>query len=206
MFVGLTTKIPNHCYVACSGGADSMMALHFAHNHGKRSVVALHVVHAMKGKNNSEFRENAFKVMSDYAFSLGIPVRVEFAEIDKVKKSTESDWSDLRRKIYNSIQEPVVVAHNLDDAMEWWMMRAIRGKIPNLIPTTSGNVIRPFLMWSKSDIMEYVKKNNIPYVDDPTNFDESNLRGSVRKKLISTVDELGDLRSILKKQYDGIAE
>lgn len=200
MFAKLTAKIPDNCFVATSGGADSMAALHFCCNHNKRKITVLHIVHR-KLSESSKFDLESKDLVESFAAKLNLPVMICYANIEKINKSVESDWSDCRREIYNGLRMPVVVAHNLDDAMEWWMMRACRGKIPNLLQPHSGNVIRPFLAWSKTDVLEYCEKNNIPYHQDPTNFDGSNFRSQIRTKLIPTVDEIGDLRGSLRKEY-----
>lgn len=199
MFKQLTVKIPNRCIVACSGGADSLAALIFAHNHGKRDIGALHVKHS-----NNNFANSSLEFVKTVCTSLNIPL--EIADISKIpvrrNNSLEAVWSEARAALYAKQSAPVLVAHTLDDAVEWWLMRAIRGKQPALIAPENGNVFRPFLLWDKSDMKDYLLNRRRIWMEDPTNLDgKSNMRSIVRNRLVPVVEEIGDLKPVLASMY-----
>jgi tRNA(Ile)-lysidine synthase len=198
MFRPITTEIPSRCVVACSGGADSLAALIFAHNHGKRDVTALYINHGSDFGNDS--KEFVKKVCRD----LNVPLEITSVPSipDSPGMSQEAFWSSGRAKIYASYDAPVIVAHTLDDAAEWWLMRCMRGKQPALIKPVNGNVIRPFLIWTKEDMKSYLSSRRSEWMEDPTNLDGiSNMRSVIRKKLIPVVYEISDLRPILASMY-----
>ena len=199
MFKPITAEIPNRCVVACSGGADSLAALIFAHNHGKRIVTALYVKHG-----DSNFANTSKEFVMKTCKELGVKLETVSVPMfsSAAKMSQEAFWSASRAKIYASFDEPVVVAHTLDDAVEWWLMRAIRGKQPTLIRPMNGNVIRPFLLWTKADMKEYLTNRRRVWMEDPTNIDgTSNMRSTIRQKLIPTVNEISDLRPAISSMY-----
>lgn len=199
MFKQLTAEIPDRCIVACSGGADSLAALIFAHNHGKRDIAALHVKHS-----NNNFANASLDFVQNICKELAI--QLEVVDISKVKaqrnNSLEAVWSAERAKVYAAAAAPVLVAHTLEDAAEWWMMRAIRGKQPTLVAPKIGNVFRPFLMWRKEDMKDFLTNRKRVWLEDPTNIDgKSNMRSIIRSKLMPTVDEIGDLKPVLSNMY-----
>ena len=174
-----------------------MAALVFARNYGKRDVTALYVNH-----NSGKFATKSESWVRSYCEANSIPFKsVSIATVLKSEWGKEAEWSRARAEIYNSMDAPVVVAHTLDDACEWWMMRAIRGKDPNLIPVQNKNVIRPFLLWEKADMKQFLLKRKIAWLDDPTNFDGSNFRSRVRTSLMPVLFELGDLKPAIARRY-----
>ena len=199
MFKQLTCEIPNTCVVACSGGADSLAALIFAHNHGKLNVTALHVKHG-----DSRFANNSALFVNTVCEGLNIPIDVVEIPMSTGSRniSQEAQWSVARAEVYSRYNAPVTVAHTLDDAVEWWLMRAIRGKQPTLIKTENRNVIRPFLLWSKDDMKEYLTYRRRVWMEDPTNHDgTSNMRSVIRAKLSPVVNEISDLKPAIYRMY-----
>lgn len=74
-------------------------------------------------------------------------------------------------------------------------MRILRGTgINGLIGIQSerGDLIRPILNFSRDEIEKYIEENNIPFVEDKTNFEELYLRNKIRLNLFP----------ILKNEYN----
>jgi len=194
MFFKLTAKIPNRVYVAYSGGPDSWFALNFCSKSRRREVVAVHINHSTK--SSSEFQLHAQKECS----RMKIPLEIFHVGFPQPGSSAESFWSRERAKIFNSLDAPVVTGHNLDDAVEWWLMRAMLGMQPSLIRPVSGNVIRPFLRFSKQDILSSIADKSV-FIIDPTNV-SGNLRAKIRNGLVDDIDDLTSIRSVIRKKYD----
>jgi len=157
----------------------------------------------MKHSNNN-FANASLDFVHNICKELAIPLEV--VDISKVKqqrnKSLEALWSAERAKAYSTAAAPVLVAHTLEDAAEWWMMRAIRGKQPTLIAPKSGNVFRPFLMWRKEDMKDFLTNRKRAWLEDPTNLDgKSNMRSVIRARIMPTIDEIGDLKPVLSSMY-----
>lgn len=81
----------------------------------------------------------------------------------------------------------IALAHNLNDLVETMLHRIARGTGPlglvAMKPKTEDK-IRPFLYIERSEIEEYVKRRNLPYVEDETNYDTKYTRNYIRHVLI----------------------
>ena len=197
MFFELTHPLPKKCYIACSGGVDSISALHFLH---KRVVGVLHFHHGTSSAD--KFLSHTRSVAKSY----GIPFLSSylFKPIPKGCISKEQWWRDQRYNFLNSYASadiPVVLAHNLNDCLEEYLMNVlVRGR-QGTIPYRNGNCIRPFRMWPKEEIYSFAGKNSLLWVEDPSNKDVKFRRNNIRHGLIGKVLELNPgLYSIVKKQ------
>ena len=104
-------------------------------------------------------------------------------------KSWEEYWRVERYKFFHSLSAPVITAHHLDDQIETWLMGAIHGQ-PKLIPYRNRNVIRPFLLTTKSDFIEYAETKFVSWVEDDTNMNYAHARNRVRHEIIPEVMEI----------------
>ena len=81
----------------------------------------------------------------------------------------------------------IVTAHHIDDQLETFIINSIRGTgIDGLvgIPDKINKIIRPLLMTSKDQIIEYSKVNKINYREDSSNDKEDYLRNKIRHSVI----------------------
>ena len=116
------------------------------------------------------------------------------------KLSTEEGARFLRYKFFDEVKrienlEYIATAHNKNDLAETVIMRILRGTgINGLIGIQSerGDLIRPILNFSRDEIEKYIEENNIPFVEDKTNFEELYLRNKIRLNLFP----------ILKNEYN----
>ena len=174
--IQLACKIPRKVVLACSGGKDSMSALEFLLK-GRREVTVAHFNHGTShGRHAHNFLEK-FCNDNDLNFT---------AEVnnDQCPKgvSKEAFWRDKRYKFFQTFSEPVVMAHHLNDAVEWWIFSSLRGN-PNLIPVTrkNPNILRPFLLTPKQEFHKILK--SYLHIDDPSNQDTSFARNYIRHEL-----------------------
>ena len=171
----LLGKLPIDCYVAVSGGPDSIAAARFL---SKRNPTILHVNH------NTEFGNQA-----------EIFVREQFEnvivhKIDSTKpknKSWEEFWRDERYKFFSQFNKPIILGHNLNDVAETYLFSAIHG-IPKIIPYQNGNCIRPFLLTSKQELESYCQRHNHKYLIDPSNLTDEHARGTIRNELMPLIE------------------
>ena len=214
MFVGLTAFIPQKVCVAVSGGPDSMFALDFCLKDRRRVVEAIHVNHGTP--NSSKYEDFVSSACEKRNIRLDVK---KISNSDKPKTlSQEECWSICRRAFFNESRLPVVTGHNLDDAVEWWLMRAFCGQEPTILATTNGNVVRPFLKFSKQQILDELARQDTDYVIDPSNDPDNcvtdndtsgytsgkenpNLRSVVRKRFLNQIDDLTRIRAAIKRRY-----
>lgn len=174
----LALKIPRSVFVAVSGGPDSMAALDFLRR--AHEVTALHFNHGTRhGRDAEEF-------VVDIMTKMGI--RLVVGRIGRAigkNESPEEYWRSERYVFFRRAakDEPLVTAHTLDDAMENWVFTSLHGT-PRLIPVRNGNIIRPFILSRKTDMLDWCQRKGVPFVNDPGNADLSFPRARIRKAVM----------------------
>jgi tRNA(Ile)-lysidine synthase len=169
-------------WVACSGGPDSMAVLAFLKNGTEQVRGAIFVDH---GTANSA---NALKlVVEPYCVTNRIPLLVKSITRDKLPdESMEEYWRNERYKYLKAVAGWIVTGHNLDDCMETWLFNSIHGK-PGIIPYNHANVIRPFMLNSKSELLNWCDRHGVPYYEDSSNHDTAYMRNYIRHNLMPHV-------------------
>ena len=185
--------------VAVSGGADSMALLHFllsVKDLYSFSVIAINVEHGIRG--DSSIKDSEF--VKDYCSTLGVEClsfKVEAIKHSKENKlSLEESARILRYEcFYSALSDKkcdlVATAHHQRDNFESVLFNLFRGtglKGLSGINDFEGKIIRPFISVSKSEIEEYIAKNDIPFVTDQTNYDQSYSRNFIRASVIPVIE------------------
>lgn len=176
-------KPPDQSVIAFSGGVDSMVLLHSYIKRGNAAQL-LHVDHNTDWcKQELDF---AIYIARKYKIDL---IRKKIPEFDK-STSLEHFWSKHRNAVYHNLKKPVLTGHNLDDAVEWYIMSSMQGTA-KLLNYSNQNVFRPMITTKKDRIYLYAEHCKIPYLTDPTNLDDKfNLRNNVRANLIPHVESV----------------
>ncbi len=179
MLFNLTRKLPKKCWVAVSGGADSMAALHWLCM-GRKVEGVVHIHH-----NTGDFADKASDLVEDTACDSSLQFRGwKLSGDTPLYGSLEEYWRNARYSAFSEIDAPVVVAHNLDDCVEEYVMNTmVRGRM-GTIPYEHGNCIRPFRLWRRDSILDYCARKNIHYIDDPSNKDTKFKRNLIRHKVM----------------------
>ncbi|MCB9247117.1 MAG: tRNA lysidine(34) synthetase TilS [Ignavibacteriales bacterium] len=102
-------------------------------------------------------------------------------------------YKKLEEILAKSKSELIVTAHNADDNSETVLLNIVNGTgLEGLsgISVKRENIIRPFLCLSKEQITEYLKSENIDFVEDSTNNDLSFRRNFIRKEILPKLLEL----------------
>ncbi|MDX8335428.1 MULTISPECIES: tRNA lysidine(34) synthetase TilS [Cetobacterium] len=182
-----------------SGGPDSVFLLEvlsYAKKYLDFQIVLAHVNHLLRGENS----DGDEKFSIDYAEKLNLPIFVKRASIEEISKQENIGLEEAGRKIrYNFFKEisektssnKIAIAHNLDDQIETFLFRLIRGSsLEGLegIPTRE-NIIRPINEVYKNDILEFLDENKISYRIDETNYENDFTRNSIRLDLIPWIEK-----------------
>lgn len=197
----LLGKIPRKVVVATSGGPDSMAVLDFLKNN--HDIIALHIHHG------TDHADHAMNTVACYCEVHSIPLDVRrIGRLMESKESEEAYWSEERGAIYASQPFPVVTGHHLDDFIEWAIISLARTGEPRDMPYKShNNVIRPFLKNKKSSLFSWCLTNKVPYFMDPSNFDDSNMRAKIRKKVFPGLEDAHPgLYSVFKRRVESLYE
>ena len=180
--------------LAVSGGKDSMTMLDlfsYFKDELKLDLIVCHFNHSLRDDAD---RDEKFVKSQCKKYGLKFYSKKEDVLLysNENKLSTEEGARFLRYKFFDEIKrienlDYIATAHNKNDLAETVMMRILRGTgINGLIGIQSerGDLIRPILDFSREEIEKYIEKNNIPFVDDKTNFEDMYLRNKIRLNLL----------------------
>jgi tRNA(Ile)-lysidine synthase len=179
-----------------------MVILDFLRN-GRYNPIVLNFHHGTEfGREARRFLRKKCKEFELPFVTHAIDERLGYGE------SKEAFWRKNRYRFFESFEGPIVTAHHLDDATEWWIFSSLHGK-GKLIPYQNGNVIRPFLLTPKEEILSWAERKSVEYLDDPANEDEKYMRSIVRHRILPEALRVNPgLRTVVKKKiraaYDDI--
>jgi tRNA(Ile)-lysidine synthase len=180
--------------VGFSGGPDSVCLLHLIcklKSELNIRVIAAHLDHGWR-------KESALDATwcKNTAQELGIEfVSATGADLNYTPKyngSKEEIGRKLRRHFFETLAheyqaQAIALAHHADDQIETFFIRLLRGSSLSGISgmrAQDGLYIRPLLNWHKSDILNYLKKEDLSYLEDSTNFEQNFLRNRIRLNLL----------------------
>jgi len=193
--IRLIGKIPKKVTVACSGGLDSMVVTDFLLN-GRREVSLAYFNHdTSHGKEAESF-------LCNFAETHSLPLLVGRCYGTKGRRSFEEFWRDERYSFLEKINSNfIITCHHLDDNLETWVMSSCHGQ-PKMIPYRRGEkIFRPFLMTPGSTLKSYAEKNEIQWIEDPSNLSTCYARNHTRHKIIPEILKLNPgVRTMLRKK------
>jgi len=188
--------------VGLSGGADSLCLLSLLNDSGFQ-VEAAHLNHHLRPEADSD-ADHARKI----AEKLGIPFVIQSADVGGYAKENGLSIEEAARKCrYQFLFETartrkakhVAVAHTADDQVETILMHLVRGAglsgLKGMTPITrlpefdaEIPLIRPILHLWRSDTEAYCRQNNLEFVLDASNSDQTYFRNRLRHSLIPDLE------------------
>ena len=144
-------------------------------------------------------------------------------EAKKIDKNFEAKAREIRYTFFEELiqkytYDNLLTAHHLGDRFEWMLMQFCKGAgcveiagMKEIQEKQNYTLIRPLLHLDKSELLFYLKQNDIKYFEDDTNLDDKYTRNRFRnnhtnpllkeylngiKKSFEYLDE--DLRSLIK--------
>jgi tRNA(Ile)-lysidine synthase len=193
-----------------SGGPDSVCLLDIfaklAPKYGLKLIIT-HVNYGLRGRDSDLDQKLVEKYASRNKFK-------SFVFKPKFKKSgnLENQLRDIRYDFFEKARRGnnfnlIAVGHNLDDQIETFLMRVVRGAgLTGLsaMKYNTNRIIRPLLGISRKEVIDYLKQNGLKYRIDKTNKEISFLRNKTRHKLIPYLEK--NFNPALKKTlFDAIS-
>ncbi|MDD3187429.1 MAG: tRNA lysidine(34) synthetase TilS [Bacilli bacterium] len=179
--------------IGVSGGPDSMALLHLFVRVKKvldLKVICAHVNHSMRKESDDEkiFVEN-YCANNNVIFEY---MKIEEYGDDNFHNEARSKRYYYFGKIVKKYKAKYLfTAHHADDLMETILMRIARGStlrgysgFSKEITVDNYKVVRPLINVTKDEIYAYLKKYNLKYATDKSNFKDVYTRNRFRKQVI----------------------
>ena len=183
--------------LATSGGLDSMVMAHLFKDL-QFDIAIAHCNFQLRGVDS--FKDQKF--VQDFADENEIPVNITQFDTQAFaadyKLSTQVAARDLRYNwFYELLEEEgydyVLTAHHADDNLETFLINLSRGTgLEGLtgIPEENGSIVRPLLHFTRAEILEYAKENNIAWREDASNASDKYLRNKIRHHVVPLLQEI----------------
>ena len=195
--------------VAVSGGLDSMILLYLFKKLNFEIAIA-HCNFQLRGLES--FADQNF--VKEYSIANDIPLFVtQFDTINfanDYKLSIQVAARNLRYNWFYELLETkkydfILTAHHADDSLETFIINLSRGTgLGGLtgIPTQNDKIVRPLLIFSRQEIEDYAKENNIIWRNDSSNASDKYLRNKIRHYVVPQLKDLNPnfLESFQKTQ------
>jgi len=130
----------------------------------------------------------------------------------KFKTHFEKQARDFRYGFFDSLvtiegYDNILTAHQLNDQLEWLLMRLSKGAglseligLETIAKREHYTLIRPLLAFSKTELLDYLNKNDYPYFIDESNADEKYERNKFRKQFSDTL--MKEYSEGIKRSFD----
>ncbi|MBB6451558.1 tRNA(Ile)-lysidine synthase [Geomicrobium halophilum] len=186
--------------VAVSGGVDSMALLHYLHSQKDVFEITVNAVHCNHGLREEAWKEKA--VVQQFCADRDIPFFYKNLGVKKEHNTSIQQVSrEKRYEFFSQIMKTdeidrLATAHHGDDQVETMLMKQMRGFnyyggemgiAANRLFGTDKRIIRPFLPVTKKDIIDYSRRNEVPWCEDTSNESNDYTRNRIRKKLLPTL-------------------
>ena len=186
--------------VALSGGADSMSLLHCLVKNAEYfgvTVLAAHLNHRLRGEES----ERDFKFVTEQCNALNVRLFTKCEDISALAKDRKIGLEECgREERYRFFAElakdnhtVIATAHTASDNAETVLMNITRGSgLEGLcgIPPIRGNIVRPLINCSRSDIEKYCTDNNIGWVLDSSNLSLEYNRNKIRNSVLPVLKQI----------------
>jgi tRNA(Ile)-lysidine synthase len=190
-------KSTDKILVAVSGGLDSMALLRLFHEVGF-SVAVAHANFQLRGAES----DGDEQFVAHYCKQRGIPFFGNRFDTNNYAKanglSVQMAARELRYAWFSQLIQShgfdcVATAHHANDNTETMLLNLTKGAgIDGLtgIEPRNGNIIRPLLFASRSQIEEYAAHIQLPWREDESNTQSDYERNKIRHAVIPTLEQI----------------
>ena len=176
---------------AVSGGADSvalLFSLYLLKEKLGITLEAAHFNHHLRGEESD--RDEAF--VRSLCDRYDIPLHLGSGCVQPGEKGLEAAARDARYGFFRSLSGKIATAHTADDNAETVLMHLVRGTglkgLGGITPVT-GNVIRPMLTVTRSEVEAFLKEWCLSCIQDSSNDTDAFLRNRIRHHVMPLLKE-----------------
>jgi len=192
----VTSNKPN-VLLALSGGLDSMVLLHLLANLRQKAGFCLKVAHVHHGLQAQADDWAAFCQAQADALQLDFQLcRVQLAD---PARNIEQQARTLRYQALAELLTPdtvLMTAHHADDQLETVLLALKRGSglqglaaIAAQKPFAGTQLLRPLLAFSRTELEQYAEVQQLAFVTDPSNQDDSFDRNFLRQHVLPLLQQ-----------------
>ncbi|WP_372937081.1 tRNA lysidine(34) synthetase TilS [Seonamhaeicola sp.] len=183
--------------IAISGGVDSVVLVHLCHQLNLNISLA-HCNFNLRGKESDE--DENFVI--EFANSLDIEAFTESFNTEayaaRNKVSIQMAAREMRYFWFDELAQQlqfdyILTAHHADDNLETFLINFSRGTgLDGLtgIPKINNKFVRPLLPFSRENVIDYAKANNLNWRVDSSNASTKYLRNKLRHEVIPILKEI----------------
>ncbi len=181
--------------IGVSGGVDSMVLLHLCHRLGAK-ITVVHVNYGLRGQESDDdealVRETCMHLeVACYVISVD-PVELKCEGVNLQQRAREIRYEAYVEYLAKTQSDYILTGHHLDDSIETAVINFFRGTdIQGLTGISDwGQVRRPLITFTKSEIIAYAREQGITYRDDKSNATDDYTRNRIRNTLLPQLDEI----------------
>ena len=171
---------------AVSGGADSMAllwAMYLLKEKLEISLEAAHFNHNLRGEESR--RDETF--VRNFCNAHGIVCHIGSGRVEPGEKGLEAAARAARYGFLQNLPGKIATAHTADDNAETLLMHLVRGTglkgLGGIAPIRE-NLIRPMLMLTRQEVLDFLTAEKIPYVTDSSNETDVFFRNRIRRHVL----------------------
>ncbi|WP_273276997.1 tRNA lysidine(34) synthetase TilS [Maribacter polysiphoniae] len=188
--------LQNKFLLACSGGLDSVVLAHLCNQCGLDFSLA-HCNFQLRGTDSDQDEQFVRELAKQLNKSLWVEHFNTKAYVNDHKVSVQMAARELRYDWFKDLMakhqiKTLVTAHHADDNLETFLINLSRGtglKGLSGIPAKTDMISRPLLPYSRVQLSEYAKENNIQWREDRSNAETKYLRNKIRHDIIPLLKE-----------------
>ncbi len=183
--------------LAVSGGMDSCVMAELFHRSGKKCIIA-HCNYQLRDEDSNLDAAH----VQQLANKLGYPVYINTFETEHYATAHHLSIQMAARKLrYDWFKELqidykckyIVTAHHSGDQAETMLLNLAKGRSVQAlagIPAVNNSVIRPLLEFTKEEMLQFAKQNNITWREDISNISDDYERNYIRHIVIPRLQEV----------------
>lgn len=187
--------------VATSGGVDSTALLHYLKSREKQdgfTLLAVHCEHGIRGEESE--RDMAFvqKICKEWGIPLFVFRENCLEKARREKLSVETAARAFRKACFESLikqnkTDYIATAHHKYDQAETVLFRIARGASltgASGMKAQEAYFLRPFLSWTKEQIIAYATEHGLEFCVDETNKSTEYTRNALRLEVFPALEKL----------------
>lgn len=164
--------------VAVSGGVDSISLLHMLTQTTDHEIIVAHFDH---GTRDDSAEDAAFvrELAAEYGFQF--ETRREELGPNVSEEMARNRRYAFLRDIAKKHNGRIMTAHHADDVVETIAINFHRGTGWRGLAVLDSDILRPLLLLTKADVVEYATQRKLSWREDSTNAGDKYLRNRLRR-------------------------